>query len=95
MIRVRVVSGDMNKPLGLGNLVGYPPVFLFRGPRGNLLSNKACEEKPSSELIQEMEEAGAEFVRLPANPKIELDNGDVVYGCQVYWSRVESSDNQT
>ena len=92
MIRVKVSSGDGRKYLGLGNLVGYPPVFMFRGPKGNLLSNKACEEKPSPELIQEMEEAGAKFVRLPANPKIELDNGDVVYGCQVYWSRVESDD---
>ena len=89
MIRVRVWSGDGQTSRGLGNLVGYPPVFFFRGPRGVLLSHKECEERPSPELIKEMEEQEATLVEIPSNPKIVLDNGDVVYGCQVYWERVE------
>ena len=35
-----------------------------------------------------MELHGWELDALPSNPKIELDSGEVVYGCQVWWTRV-------
>ena len=89
MERVSVMSGDMKKDLGYGNFVGCVPVYFWRGPEGNLLSNKECEEKPSPQTIEVMEAEGAKLVELQSNPKIILDSGDVVYGCQVYWSRVE------
>ena len=89
MERVTVVSGDGKKDLGYGNFVGCVPVFFWRGPLGTLLSNKKCEERPTPQIIEAMEAKGAELVELQSNPKIVLDSGDVVYGCQVYWSRVK------
>jgi len=34
--------------------------------------------------------AGAVVKKSPANPKIVLDSGQVVYGCQVWWSQLEA-----
>ena len=89
MKRVKVHSGTGKELLGYGNFVGCVPVFFWRGSGGNLLSDKKCEERPSLQIIKEMEASGAELVELQSNPKIVLDNGDVVYGCQVWWQPEE------
>ena len=85
--RVKVMSGNGQTDLGLGTLVGCVPVYFFRGPEGNLLSDKLCEKKPSRAQICVMKLSGATLVEKQANPKIVLDNGDTVYGCQVWWSK--------
>ena len=86
--RVKVTSGDELEELGLGYLVGFVPVYFWRAGAGSLISQSMCEERPSDEIIAEMEADGATLVELQSNPKIELDNGRTVYGCQVYWRRV-------
>ena len=86
-MRVTVWSGDRSKCLGEGELVGHVKVWCFRLPDGTLASGTMCEEMPPRELIREMEEKGARLGQLLSNPKIMLDTGEVVYGCQVWWER--------
>lgn len=88
-IRVKVMSGDGKRDLGLGNMVGGVDLYFFRLPNGNLMSDKYAEEKPSASLIRAMEDDFGAILEEKNNPKIELDNGDIVYGCQCYWGRVE------
>lgn len=82
--RVRVWNGDKSECLGEGTLVGFVPVYIVRDPDGGIFSNTLAEEKPEGipdELI----------VKLDSNPKIVLDSGRVVYGCQTWWSSVEGN----
>ena len=89
-MRVKVKSGDGQTDLGLGYMVGGVELYFFRLPNGNLMSDKYAEEKPSANLIRAMEnDFGATLVEKQSNPKIELDSGRIIYGCQCYWSRVE------
>lgn len=87
-VRVRVWSGDTKTLLGDGNLVGRVSVFFFRMPGGSLRSIKNCEEKPAPDFIKDMENIGAELVE-QRNPKIVLDNGNTVYGCQTWWKQLD------
>jgi hypothetical protein len=87
--RVRVFSGDGQTDLGLGWYVDNVTTYAFRDLRtGSLRSAPNAEEPPSDELTLDMELHGWELDVLPDNPKIELDGGETVYGCQVWWSRV-------
>jgi len=79
--RVDVWNGDRTKHLGKGTLVGFVPVYIIRNPDHSISSLSDAESKP--EGIPE------EFVTMiESNPKIELDGGEVVYGCQVWWGAV-------
>lgn len=80
--RVRVWNGDKSKYLGEGIIVGFVPVYIFRNPDGGISSNHFAEEKPEGipeHLIE----------KLDSNPKIMLDSGQVVYGCQTWWSLIK------
>ncbi len=81
-VRVKVQSGDGSEDLGEGTLVGFVPVYIFRHGAGSLLSFSMAEEKPPHALEGELE-------KIEGNPKIVLDSGRTVYGCQVWWEPIE------
>ena len=84
--RVRVWNGDQTKYLGEGAMVGFVQVYIFQKPDGSISSNQIAEEKPpgiSEELIE----------KIDSNPKIKLDSGRVVYGCQTWWSPIEENNS--
>jgi hypothetical protein len=83
--RVRVHSGDGSTLLGDGWYVGDVDVFFIRHSDGHLTSAHDAEKPPPLEEIP----TGAQLVKSENNPKIKLDNGDVVYGCQVWWEPIE------
>lgn len=80
-MRVKVMSGDGKVDYGLGTLVDFVTVYIGRreGTDG-IVSRRMAEEKFEGAI-----EAGG-------NPKIQLDNGQVVYGCQVWWEPAEEQE---
>lgn len=82
--KVEVFDGEGNEPLGLGSLVGSATVYAIAKPDGSIMSLPNAEERPSDELIAEHH---GELIVINDNPKIVLDDGRVVYGCQVWWSK--------
>lgn len=79
--RVRVKDGAGEKFIGEGTYVGRVTVYVVRTPDGRLLSNKIAETPPSAVPEESI-------FRIPRNPKIQLDNGEIVYGCQVWWEPI-------
>jgi hypothetical protein len=82
-MRVNVWNGDRTKFLGLGNYEEDVVVYFMEMPDGSLQSLKNAEERP--DMVPE----GAKVILSEGNPKIVLDSGRVVYGCQVWWSPSE------
>ncbi len=93
-MKVEVWAGDGKTYLGLGEMVGRVSVYFFRQPNGSLASLSNCEERPSEKLIAEAQTAGIELIEEPGNPKIVLENGETVYGCQVWWQPVSTSEKR-
>lgn len=87
--KVSVSSGDGQTELGVGTYLGEVSVHFFRMMDGSLRSLSDAEIEPPAELLAEMEALGAEHVVLPGNPKIQLDNEKIVYGCQVWWTAIQ------
>lgn len=65
-----------------GQWVGNVTVYVINHPRGSLVSNKLAETRPTDEEVAKI---GGTLEELKDNPKIVLDDGEVVYGCQVWW----------
>jgi hypothetical protein len=84
-MRVRVWNGDQSEYLGEGNYLGEVTVYYIVMPDGSLRSCSNAEEQPPQEMIP----PGATVQAAPGNPKIVLDSGEVVYGCQVWWEPAE------
>lgn len=82
-IRVQVHSGDGKTLLGNGTYVEDVTVYVVRHEDG-ISSAKFAEEPPEG-----MEDV-AEVVS--SNPKIILDSGEVVYGCQVWWAPIPENE---
>jgi hypothetical protein len=82
--RVAVRDGSGSKEMGKGTYVGEVAVYFIVGPDG-ISSGTNAEEPPSPESIP----SGAEVIRREGNPKIVLDSGKVVYGCQVWWEPID------
>lgn len=80
--RVQVFSGDGEQFLGYGMFMGVVTTYSVRLHDGSLWSQPNAEEPPTED---ELVAIGGELVEDPENPKIQLDNGQIVYGCQVYW----------
>ena len=76
-MRVLVWSGDGQTYLGEGNYDEDVTVYFFEID-GGISSNRNAEEKPE-DLPEE------KIIKFDGNPKIVLDSGDIVYGCQVWW----------
>lgn len=77
--RVEVWNGDRSAFLGKGMLVGQVTVYFLRMDDGSIQSLENAEEEP------EYVPYGASLEKSENNPKIVLDNGKVVYGCQVWF----------
>jgi hypothetical protein len=87
MNRVKVFDGSGKNLLGYGNYVGNVTVYFWYDDKGNILSNKNAEQPFTEEEISVI---GVDNIfTIEDNPKIELDNGCTVYGCQVWWNFVE------
>lgn len=76
-MQVQVLSGDRTHYLGLGTLIGYANVYAVVTEDGAILSEHDAEQPHDDCII------------LQGNPKIKLDSGEIVYGCQVWWSEVK------
>jgi len=85
--RVRVWNGDQTQYLGEGKYVGEADVYFIRRPDGSILSNHNAEIEPDPSEVPD----DCVVVSSTGNPKIVLDNGDTVYGCQVWWEPVEDA----
>lgn len=86
--KVSVKSGDGKKDLGQGTLIGLVDVWFVEVP-GSLRSAANAEKKPSWWLRRKVAGAGGTVRMEEGNPKIRLDSGEIVYGCQVWWSVIE------
>jgi hypothetical protein len=84
--RVIVYNGDNTKIIGHGTYIGRTKVWVYYMPDGSLRSASNAENKPNGPVP-----AGAVLKQLDDNPKIVLDNGQVVYGAQVWWKEVPSN----
>lgn len=87
-LRVKAVSGDGKTELGLGTYTGDVHVYIFETEDG-IVSLDNAEQEPSQEIIDYIvSTTGATPLEMYDNPRIILDNGKVVYGCQVWWQPV-------
>lgn len=90
-MRVKVFAGDGKTFLDYGDLVDHVNVYFFetKSHVGPLVSFHNAEKKPGflQTLIQKWLH-GRDLITVPDNPKIILDSGKVVYGCQVWWEVV-------
>jgi hypothetical protein len=75
--RVNVWDGSGKNYLGLGTLQDYVTVYAVRY-KGALVSLSDAETPPPVK-------DGMEVETIHNNPKILLDDGRTVYGCQVWW----------
>lgn len=85
-MKVQVFAGAGEDFLGFGNLVGTVTVYAIAKPDGSIVSFQNAEERPSEEAIAEH---GGKLITIEDNPKIILDDGCVVYGCQVWWREAD------
>lgn len=81
--RVRVWNGDQSRYLGEGKYVGDVTVYAVKMPDGSITSEKNPEVEPTNPPEE------GKIICLPMNPKIILDSGETVYGCQVWWEKVQ------
>ena len=86
-MRVQVWNGDQSEFIGHGELVGAVAVYFLACDDGSIISMKNPEEMPPPDLVKER---GGQIVKAPDNPKIRLDDGSHVYGCQVWWSPMDA-----
>jgi hypothetical protein len=84
-MRVRVYDDSGENYLGEGVYTGNVAVYFIVMPDGSLRSCSNAEEEPTPDMIP----PGAEVHKSDDNPKIVLDNGRVVYGCQVWWEPIK------
>lgn len=80
--RVLVRSGDGLTYLGLGTYEGEVPVYVWWD--GEALRSQKIAEVPPDPAPDD-----TKVRRIDKNPKIRLDSGEIVYGCQVWWGPVE------
>jgi hypothetical protein len=75
--RVRVWDGTGEKLVGEGTYVGDVKVRFVMGDDGSIFSTDDPEvtAPPGTTVVNE-------------NPKIVMDDGSVVYGCQVWWETI-------
>lgn len=81
--RVRVWSGNQTEYLGEGTYEGDVDVYFIEMPDGSIESNSNAEIEPTD--VPD----GCQVKHIKNNPKFVLDNGQTVYGCQVWWEFVK------
>lgn len=88
-MRVDVWNGDKSQYLGQGTLIGKAIIYGYQGfQNGNpiMYSNPDSPEKPMPNPPPNTTEHKGE------SPKIKLDSGQIVYGCQTWWSPVQETE---
>jgi hypothetical protein len=93
-LRVRVLAGDGTTSLGEGNYVGDVTTYAVEAG-GHIYSNANAEEPLSEDDLQQIRDVYAVednwiIANIPNNPKMVLDSGKTVYGCQVWWEPIDS-----
>ncbi len=83
--RVRVWNGNKSELLGEGKYVGEATIYIIQMPDGSIQSLKNAEVEPDDSEVPE----GGVVHKVENNPKMLLDNGSYVYGCQVWWETIE------
>jgi len=84
-LRVDVWNGDRSEHLGKGTYTENVTVYFIRKPDGSLSSAPNAEREPTEEENPD----GFPVREAPNNPKIILDSGRTVYGCQVWWQPID------
>lgn len=69
----------------------WSATYAFHMPDGSLRSLQNAEVRPDDAVIRQMKAQGGRLTRIRDNPKIVLDDGRVVYGCQVWWGPVRDA----
>jgi len=82
-MRVKVWSGDRKKYLGEGTYEADTVVYFIVMADGSLQSCADATDKPT-----DIPEGGKLHKSNKDNPMILMDNGDIKYGCQVWWSKI-------
>lgn len=89
--RVRVFAGDGVTPLGLGRYIGESKVktmMVFTIDKGPVMYSNA--KNPEADLPLPPGMAEEQVVRHETEtPKLQLDSGEIVYGCATWWSPIE------
>lgn len=86
-MRVKVYDGTGQHFLGYGDLVGQADVHVIVMPNGSLQSLQNAEQEPTEDLVPE----GGIVKKIKNNPKIQMDDGSVKYGCQVWWEALKET----
>jgi hypothetical protein len=89
MEKVRVVVEEVGEGWYVGNVTTFAFGKVNAEGEYQLVSREDAERRPSDEDIARMRGKQWEFIEMPNNPRIELDSGGVVYGCQVWWHPVD------
>jgi len=94
-MRVEVWNGTGETYLGKGYFVGLVDVYaIHTGPFGYILSEEDPTKEPSEENLKWAEENGGEYSLIKLNPKLKMDDGRIIYGCQCWWQPIpEEEDN--
>ncbi len=85
-MKVQVFEGEGGDFLGFGDLVSNVTVYAIAKPDGSMVSLQNAEEQPFDDVVAAH---GGELLIIEDNPKIVLDSGRVVYGCQVWWREAD------
>ena len=80
-MRVHVFDHEKNE-LGFGNLVGRVTIYALDVPDEGLIFFDDPEIRPADTEARDMR---AEIIQIDDQPKIEMNDGQVFYGCQVWW----------
>ncbi len=84
-MRVRVYGGDGVEDLGLGTYNENVTIYGFCDTNGALLSKHMAEENWTPDELKAIIANGGIPFEQENNPRIVLDSGRIVYGCQVWW----------
>ncbi len=87
-MKVKVLNGDGSAELGVGEYTRNVGVFVFVFPEG-LRTVGDATVIPTLEVIEYHLKAGADLTYILDNPEIVMEDGSVVYGCQVWWEPLE------
>lgn len=97
-MRVHVLSGDMSKDLGFGEMVSEDGVVNVLRVTDKATGQNQIVSLPDGSVLHEddlnqlrLHHPNLDIERdtITNNPVIKLDTGETVYGCQCWWERVK------
>jgi len=87
--RVRVMAGDGVTPLGFGIYQGSTQVQIARSDSHTLSHSDNSDFTPEEQT--ELKSKGFNSLERVFTPEIKMENGTIVYGCQVWWELDEET----